>query len=322
MVMKKIFAVCLASCFFLVSIAHAEALPSKPVDYVNDFAHVLSPETAKYLEANLRAYEQQTTNEISVVTLDNLPDGRPIEDVANQLFRNWGIGKKAKNNGVLFLLAIHDHQMRIEVGYGLEGALTDIMTKRIQDDDVRPYLKNNDFNAGIRVGVLEIEQGIAGTLAAPVSESDQTTNQTKTASVKSLLHLVFFIFIILVWIFRLIHLTLSFFFSRLKSRWIGGLIGALLGASLGGIVSLFILPIFFKDFWYVPVLFFTALGLGSDLLAIQDAKPNETWWQYIQRHHGGGAFVSTGGSWGGFSGGSGGGFGGGSSGGGGSSSGW
>lgn len=91
--------------------------------------------------------------QIVVVTVKSL-EGQSIEEYATELFRKFGIGDSQKNNGVLLLCSTGDRLFRIEVGYGLEGTLTDGKTGRIQDQYIIPYLKNNNYNDGIKNGIL------------------------------------------------------------------------------------------------------------------------------------------------------------------------
>jgi len=101
--------------------------------YVNDFADILSADTEQAIMDASVPLAQQTGAQIVVVTIDTM-DGQDIETYANTLFREWGIGDAKKNNGLLLLIAYEDRQSRVEVGYGLEGALNDGKTGRIQDD--------------------------------------------------------------------------------------------------------------------------------------------------------------------------------------------
>ena len=91
---------------------------------MSDFAKVLDPQSRAQLEAYCAQVEQTTGVQMAMVTLPSL-DGEPIEDVTNTLFRQWGVGKKGKDEGIMFLLAVQDHRDRIEVGYGLEPILPD-----------------------------------------------------------------------------------------------------------------------------------------------------------------------------------------------------
>lgn len=132
----------------------------KPTGFVNDFAGVMSAGTKSRLEGTLRSFEGQTGVEVAVVTLPSL-DEQPVEDVAVELYQQWGIGKKGKDEGVLFLIAPKEHRMRIEVGYGLEGAINDALAGRILDQAVIPHFKANDTDSGIALGTLAIVKAIS-----------------------------------------------------------------------------------------------------------------------------------------------------------------
>ena len=98
---------------------------------------MISAEQKQTLETKLSQFEKDTSNELSVVTIEDLK-GDTIENFAVKLFEDWGIGKKDKDNGVLLLIAKNDRQMKIEVGYGLEGALTDAQSFWIIQNVMRP----------------------------------------------------------------------------------------------------------------------------------------------------------------------------------------
>src|ERR1051326_6687841 len=98
----------------------------KPTGYVNDFAHALSQSGIQGLEAYCGNLERSTGAQMAIVTGDSLED-EPIEDVANRLFRQWGIGKKGKDEGLLLLFAMKEHKSRAEIGYGIEPIITDGM---------------------------------------------------------------------------------------------------------------------------------------------------------------------------------------------------
>src|ERR1019366_1087184 len=102
----------------------------KPEGYVSDFAHIVDPASRAQLEAYCAVVEQSTGAQMALVTLPSL-EGEPIEDVANTIFRAWGVGKKGSNEGIMMLLAVGDHRSRLEVGYGLEPLLPDGFDGRI-----------------------------------------------------------------------------------------------------------------------------------------------------------------------------------------------
>ena len=127
-----------------------EAVVSPTSDfYVNDYANILNAETKQYImEANIDL-NKKTKAQVCVVTVESL-EGKTVEEYATETFRNFGIGDKQQNNGVLILVSTGDRKIRIEVGYGLEGKLTDARTGTILDTYAVPYLKNNNWNEGIR----------------------------------------------------------------------------------------------------------------------------------------------------------------------------
>nr|WP_272904293.1 TPM domain-containing protein [Xanthobacter agilis] len=125
---------------------------------VTDAAGVLDPAIRAQLEAQLAAQEQKTSDQVVVATVPSL-EGGAVEDYANALFREWRIGQAEKNNGVLLLVAPHEHQVRIEVGYGLEGILTDAVTSTIIRTAIVPAFKAGDLAGGIQKGtdaILEV----------------------------------------------------------------------------------------------------------------------------------------------------------------------
>ena len=143
---------CLIIVPWLTLTVHRAGIPSpKPAFYVNDFAGVLDEATEQYIINRAAALESRTTAQLVVVTMSDIGE-RAIEEYANDLFNKWGIGSADKDNGVLILLDVGSRQPRIEVGYGLEGALPDGKTGRIQDDYMIPYFKQNDFSQGVLQG--------------------------------------------------------------------------------------------------------------------------------------------------------------------------
>nr|WP_097460856.1 TPM domain-containing protein [Mangrovitalea sediminis] len=130
---------------------------------VVDDAHMLSAQAQQQLSAELRAFEQKTTNQLVVVTLPDL-QGYTIEDFGYQLGRHWGIGQKEKNNGVLLIVAKKERKVRIEVGYGLEGQLTDALSSRIIQGIILPDFRKGQVSQGIVDGagaIIALLQGDA-----------------------------------------------------------------------------------------------------------------------------------------------------------------
>lgn len=128
---------------------------------VVDDANIIAPEARQRIADKLKAHEDKTSDQVVVATVPSL-QGLTVEDFANGLFRHWQIGQKAKNNGALLLVAPNERKVRIEVGYGLEGALTDALSKVIITTAIAPKFKAGDFAGGIEAGVDAILTILAG----------------------------------------------------------------------------------------------------------------------------------------------------------------
>lgn len=122
---------------------------------VVDNANLIGADRQQVLEQKLEAHEKKTGNQVVVVTINSL-NGAVLESYTIDLARKWGLGRKDKNNGVLFLIAKNDRKMRIEVGYGLEGRLTDALSSIIIRKSVRPAFRAGNFPLGIEAGVDDI----------------------------------------------------------------------------------------------------------------------------------------------------------------------
>lgn len=128
---------------------------------VVDAAGILKPEDRAAIEAKLKAYEDKTSDQVVVATVPSL-QGTSIEDFGNRLFRAWALGQKKTNNGALLLVAPNERKVRIEVGYGLEGALTDALSKVIITTAIAPRFKAGDYAGGINAGVDAMLSILAG----------------------------------------------------------------------------------------------------------------------------------------------------------------
>jgi uncharacterized protein len=131
----------------------------RPTDYVNDFAHVLNQTTIAQLDNICQQLDQKAHAQIAVVTINSL-DASDIESYAVALYKQWGIGSKATDHGVLILLAVQDHKYRIEVGYGLEPILTDGKVGSFGREAV-PLLRQNDYNGAVSLMTSRVADVIA-----------------------------------------------------------------------------------------------------------------------------------------------------------------
>ena len=148
-------------CFALVVLARSALGADVPflTGRVVDNAEILKPATRDAISAKLKAHEQATGDQIAILTLPTL-DGEPIEEYAVKVFENWKLGQKGKDNGVLVVVVPQDRAMRIEVGYGLEGVLTDVATSRIIRNVMTPAFKSWRFRQG-RHGRRHRDRGAA-----------------------------------------------------------------------------------------------------------------------------------------------------------------
>jgi uncharacterized protein len=181
------------------ALASAPSFPRLSGRVVDD-AHILDASTQAQLTSMLARHEQATGQQVVVVTLPSL-QGYSIEDFGYQLGRNWGIGQKDKNTGALLIVAPKEHKVRIEVGYGLEGQLTDAMSRVIIERDILPEFKRGDFNAGVLAGtttVLKVLGGDASAAQAPESSASAQNVTDTLFSVPRLFALVMILMILFV----------------------------------------------------------------------------------------------------------------------------
>ncbi len=275
----------------LPKLVFAFDVPDQPTGYVNDYAQVLSAPVSTNLEQKIASLSAQPNGaEIAVVTLPSL-EGESIEGVSQQFFDTWKIGKATSDNGILLLVAIEDHKVRIQTGYGVESVITDSTAGRIIRQDITPLFKENNYDQGISNGVNK--------LITYVQNPDSIPTETATNS-----NFWVGFFFAAIWFLIALFTYLAAFLGRSKSWWAGGLMGAILGFFVASLAGVF---------------FFGFLGLVIDYIL----SKNYSKWKLNKRPTGWaatwGGFKSSGSSHssGGFSG-----FSGGSSGGGGASGSW
>lgn len=275
--------------------------------HVNDYADVLDQPTEQDLNAKLYKLEQETGDQVTVVTVKNM-DGDYIEHYAVKLFEAWKIGDAKADNGVLFLMSKDDRSVRIEVGYGLEPILTDGWSKYILDNLVIPEFKNGNYQAGIINGTDKMVEVVTagGKLSEPTSS--KSNNQMMNILANIFPFLIFFGLAFFQWLASIL--------GRTKSWWLGGVLGGFIG-------GLFLVFLGLTLVWGFLTAVFIVFGLIFDFIVSKNYGEHKRgilsgppdWWS-------GGTWGPGGGTWTSSSGGSFGGFGGGSSGGGGSSSSW
>jgi uncharacterized protein len=157
--MNKLLRSCLALALSLVPAFAYDWTSVGAEGYVSDFAGVIDPQSKAELENYAKRVEEQTGAQMAFVTVLSL-EGEPVEDVANTIFRHWGVGKKGKDEGILLLLAIKDHRDRLEIGYGLEPLLPDGFDGEVLRA-MRPALKQNQYGEAMSAAAATIGSRIA-----------------------------------------------------------------------------------------------------------------------------------------------------------------
>ncbi|MBX2895557.1 MAG: TPM domain-containing protein [Cyclobacteriaceae bacterium] len=199
---------------------------------VHDDAQVIKHETIEALEAQLKAYEDSTSNQIAILTVSSL-DGETIEEYSLRVAEKWKLGQQDKDNGVLLLIAVDDHKMRIEVGHGLEGVLTDALCNRIIRNEMAPAFRRADFDGGITAAITAITKGIGGEYTA--NDTNELGELSTTARILIGLGIYAFLGIF------------AFFGLFIKGGW-----GWFIYLFLTPFFSIFPAFVFPGHLWYVP----------------------------------------------------------------------
>lgn len=171
-----------------------EKLPPPPEHYLNDYAHLLPEAEAHRLDEKLRRFDEETSTQIVVAIFPKLPSPS-LEDFTARTAESWRVGRKGLDNGAIFFVFVADRKMRIEVGYGLEGALPDALAFRILDEQVRPRFRSGDYAGGIEAGVDAILAATRGEYKAP---PQQERRQGSSSAGRLVLLVLLFLFIGLV----------------------------------------------------------------------------------------------------------------------------
>jgi uncharacterized protein len=149
-------------CLSLLRAGAEEMLPPAPQHYFNDYAHVTSAATAQRLNQELENFEKQTSDQLLVVIYPRMESPSALEDYTVRVARAWRVGQKARDNGAILFVFVQDHRLRLEVGYGLEGALPDATANRIIEDEIEPHFRRGDFDGGVTAGVTAMMQAVRG----------------------------------------------------------------------------------------------------------------------------------------------------------------
>jgi uncharacterized protein len=184
-----------------IAVAGALTIPAAALTFppltgrVVDQAGIIPPNVEASLDAKLASLEAATTDQFVVVTLNSL-EGTDIADYGYQLGRHWGIGQKDKNNGVLLIVAPNERSVRIEVGYGLEGDLTDAVSRLIIENAILPKFRSGDMAAGVEAGADDVIKVLSGDAAAFKEQAAQ--RDAPSGGDGAWFPVVFFLFVVVV----------------------------------------------------------------------------------------------------------------------------
>jgi uncharacterized protein len=220
-----------ASIFFLsfVWISSINAAPNYPVPvgFFVDQANIIDDITETRITARLSALEATSTSEIAVVTVSSL-EGYSIEEYSTGLFSYWGLGKEKRDNGVLLLVAPAEREVRIEVGYGLEGALTDYESSLIIETILTPAFREGKYSEGVENAVDALAVAVEGEYSSEMTAYDNESGFVGwTMGIIMLLIFGFFVWVL--------SSALLMELSRSKSIVGGSVFGGLIGAFVGGL---------------------------------------------------------------------------------------
>lgn len=146
-----------------------------PQRLVNDYTKTLTPDQVQALEEKLETYNDSTSTQIAVVIMQTVGD-YPLEDVALGILRTWGVGGKEHSNGVVILVAKDDHKVRIETGYGLEGAIPDVTAKSIINNSITPNFREGNYYRGLDMATSDIIKAAAGEYKAPAGSGKKKSS--------------------------------------------------------------------------------------------------------------------------------------------------
>lgn len=229
-----------AGLLFALQVNAVHAFTPPPNDgYVTDTIGLLTPTDEQALESDLDAYADETSNGIAILIVNDL-QGEAIADVAVDVLRTWGVGDSVKNNGIVIVFKqsdmLGDRELFIVTGYGLEGAVPDLVAKGIIEHDIVPHFQDGDYALGFQAGVDALKKHIGGEYSADrfaVSED----------GLQPFLLFVLFVFGDLI----------AAFMGRTKSWWFGGIIGFVFGIVLTVLYT-----------WWISIPVLIAVGLMLD----------------------------------------------------------
>jgi uncharacterized protein len=186
--------------FASAAVAASFSPPPTPAHYVVDAAGALDDGTTTALESELRAFEKATGHQV-IVYIGQTTGDVPLETYTAQTAHAWRIGRKGKDDGAILFLFMHDHKVRIEVGYGLEGSLTDAAASRIIQADIVPRMRDGDVDAAVTAGVVKMLAAIDPSFTPTATAAPRTAAAFSGNAAGNVFVFVFLVLFCIPWIF-------------------------------------------------------------------------------------------------------------------------
>jgi uncharacterized protein len=213
--------------FLLSPVRAAEVIAPAPANHFNDYAGAVKRGTAQQLDNELTEFERSTSTQLVVAIFPKMQSASSIEDYTTRVFQSWGVGRKPANNGAVLFVFVEEHSLRIQTGYGLEGALPDVLCKRIIENEIVPRLRAGDFDGGLTNGVRAMMAAAKGEYRG----TGQTVRDTESGKGGSPWW-PFAIFIVIIVLSRFFRGNSVYSRSGRSTTWMGG--GGWGGGSSGG----------------------------------------------------------------------------------------
>jgi len=176
--------------FILLAQGFAGTIP-KPQSWVSDFAGVLSASEKQNLNSQLQSSEQRSSNQIFIAIFPGIPEDEYFEDYTAKVFKNWGVGLKTENNGILIAVFMKEHKMRIEVGYGLEDVVTDAQAATLIREYMTPHFRKGNYFAGLNSVLQVLIPAVEGKYQIPIKKKSSKKSKSTGSTFYVILILIF-----------------------------------------------------------------------------------------------------------------------------------
>lgn len=218
-------------CFAVVSLRASETIPPAPRDHFNDYAGIVDPATAQRLDGELTQYERESSNQLLVAIYPRMESDSSVEDYTVRVAQAWHVGVKGRDNGAVLFVFQQSHDVRIQVGYGLEAKLTDALCKRIVEDEIIPRFRAGDFSGGMSAGVRAMIAATRGEYQG----TGRTVRDTQRSGGGTPLPFLAIIFVVIMIASAFTRRRNTMYYSRgRRGIWLGGPGGWGGGSGWGG----------------------------------------------------------------------------------------